>query len=162
MIMGLDITAYSHAKKVDGEFDDDKHTNVYIMEGFESQADGLEPGCYEVFEYGIERFRAGSYSGYNEWRNWLASFVGKTDKAVWEDPDPKIPFVELINFPDNEGTIGPKTSKKLYKDFVKMWPVALESASRLDIDTSMWYLSRYLRWMDAFELAQYDGFVTFH
>ena len=71
-------------------------------------------------------------------------------------------FYELINFADNEGTIGPKTSAKLYKDFVKMYPEALKAASKLDADTSMWYLSRYFRWMDAIELAQYDGFVRFH
>jgi hypothetical protein len=160
--MGLDITAYSHVKKVKGEFDDDKHVNVYILETFKEQADGLTEGCYEVCEYGIERFRAGSYSGYNEWRGWLASIVGKSDKEIWETPDPSIPFVELINFADNEGTIGPRTSKKLHADFVKMYPEALKAASKLDAETSTWYLGRYFKWMDAFELAQWDGFVKFH
>lgn len=160
--MGLDITAYSHAKKVNGEFDDNKHTNVYIIDAFRKQADGLKEGCYEISEYGVERFRAGSYSGYNEWRDWLAHVVGKSDKEIWANPDPSIPFVELINFADNEGTIGPKTSAKLYKDFVKMFPEVLKAATKLDVDTSMWYLSRYFRWMDAFELAQYEGFVQFH
>ena len=160
--MGLDISAYSHVKKVKGKFDDEKHTTLCIIDALRQQADGLEEGCYEVSEYGVERFRAGSYSGYNEWRDWLAHVAGKSDKEVWADPDPTIPFVELINFSDSEGTIGPKTSAKLYEDFVMMWSKALKAASKLDADTSRWYLSRYLRWMDAFELARYEGFVRFH
>lgn len=160
--MGLDISAYCHAKKVDGEFDDERHVNVYIVDAFKTQADGLTEGCYEVNEYYHKHFRAGSYSGYNEWRNWLAHVVGKSDKEIWEDPGPAIPFVELINFADNEGTIGPKTSAKLLKDFQKMYPEVLKAAGKLDPDTSIWYLSRYFRWMDAFECASHDGFVRFH
>ena len=77
-------------------------------------ANGVKMGLDILYNGG--GFRAGSYSGYNQWRNQLANLVGTTDKRIWENPVPG-PFVELINFSDCEGTIDSKTSAKLAKDF---------------------------------------------
>jgi hypothetical protein len=80
--MGLDISYYSDLKFVTSEESDanwNKHTHVYVNRGFTERANGLEDGFYES-EYG-GGFRAGSYSGYNAWRNRLAVMVG-TRKMV--------------------------------------------------------------------------------
>ncbi len=163
--MGLDISAYYGAKKVDGDIEDDHHVNIYILDAFRKQADGLIEGCYElpVPWYFGEHFRAGGYSWYNAWRNWLAGVVGKTDKEIWENPDPSIPFVDLINFADNEGTIGPKTSGKLHEEFVRLWPDALKATKKIEDNyTAIQYMTVYLRFSDAFETARNKGFVVFH
>ena len=65
------------------------------------QADGLLGGYDGVSaEVG---FRAGSYSGYNEWRAILCRMAHGVDPAeLWDNPEKYKgkPFFELINFSD--------------------------------------------------------------
>ena len=89
----------------------------WTEENFPGRTAGIKPGIYS-FERSAE-FRAGSYSGYNEWRDHLARMaVGMSAKKIWASGW-KGPFVELINFPDNEGVIGPVVAAKLAKDFAE-------------------------------------------
>jgi len=63
-----------------------------------------------------QRFRAGSYSGYGEWRNSLATVAGfRSARHAWENAHSG-PFFELLNFADNDGVIGPEVSAKLARD----------------------------------------------
>jgi hypothetical protein len=122
--MALDITAFSRARfvapKADNDYEEHEEEHVYVYAvDWPERLDGREPGWYAV-DGDAMHFRAGSYSGYNHWREQLcAAALGVHPKEVWEDPasfDGR-PFVELINFADNEGAIGPKTSAKLLADF---------------------------------------------
>lgn len=64
----------------------------------------LDGGCYETTaETHTHGFRAGSYTGYNRWREDL-------QRQFNPGRDPEKPFYELIWFADNEGTIGPEAA----------------------------------------------------
>jgi len=112
-------------------------------------------------------FRAGSYSGYNMWRTHLCQIaLDVPPDDVWEDPEAYdgMPFVELINFSDCEGCIGPKTSAKLAADFRQYGGRLREIAPKQitsDEDRGYFFES-YDDWQRAFELASRDGFVIFH
>jgi hypothetical protein len=117
--------------------------------------DGHKEGCYRAAEGSRElSFRAGSYSGYNAWRNELSEFAqGRPAEEVWADPQG--PFAELIIFSDCLGCIGPKTSAKLLQDF-------REFAARARKEQGLFFFKLYELWLCAFELASDGGMVVFH
>lgn len=176
--MGLDITAYSylrhiglHEKDPDlngGETDGwycyrDGHHTAFAYKGFEASFRDIPilgqddtfiyGGCYEDTENTDEHsFRAGSYGGYNQWRD---------DLRVQFNPEvkPELPFYELIYFADNEGTIGPKACRDLAYDF----NTNREAYFAL---TGTGYDGRYDqelydRWTVAMMLGESDGLVRF-
>ena len=92
---------------------------------FLNKLKGLEDGTYISRDGQYTSFRAGSYSGYGTWRDWLAQatmggILGKSGGAttMWASADGGdygLPFMELINFSDADGMIkNPVASKKLY------------------------------------------------
>jgi hypothetical protein len=186
--MGLDISAYSKTAsnflKSDEEVSEEEREQLYESAGvarisanssFEDQLDGYQEGFYRV-KGKSTGFRAGSYSGYNWWRRHLCLMALELEPDdVWSDPEVHEgrPFVELINFSDCEGCIGPETSKKLLADFrahaEKAEAYAKARApgnpNRPDEDEDTvhpWWLENYKEWTEAFELAADDGFVSFH
>ncbi len=105
--MGLDISYYSKVKfirKNDDNDCEDNEVHLWVNTDWPERADGLTDGIYSFDTE--DGFRAGSYDGYNTWREQLAALVGTTPEDVWANPQPG-PFMELINFADNEGFIGP-------------------------------------------------------
>lgn len=175
--MGLDITAYRRLKPAPGaETDDDGYpvdSNHHVMfrQGLLDWTEKNWPGRAGTLTAGIYsfadsfRFRAGSYGGYNEWRNELAKFAcGKTAEEVWASSQHG-PFVELISFADNEGTIGAEVSAKLAKDFADNLSRAVDHAGTLHSIMSGdgdWWLISYKNWLKAFEMAADGGAVNFH
>lgn len=163
--MGLDITAVSGATRIgphDWDNTDDACVNMRDQPDFTQQADGVEPGLYRCREQ--SSFCAGSYGGYNAWRDDLARIAGY---GVAHDPTGRGreyfrgalkagrgPFQELVNFSDCEGTIGPKTSAKLADDF-KLFLAAAEKEGGS-------FLRTYLAFLLAFDMAADGGFVVFH
>lgn len=160
--MGPDIQAFSQCRFVGPAVDDDydeheDHVLIYVLAPFLDRLDGSPQGWYAV-DGQRTYFRAGSYSGYNEWREQLCrAALGVFPRAIWDDPEGFAgkPFVELINFADNEGSIGPKTSAKLLTDF-EQYP---DLPSLVGDD---YFERKYSAWRDAFALASDDGFVVFH
>lgn len=164
--MGLDITAARKITRLSGDYSGDGFYVGSQPDEFVSQADGLEPGTYEAAE--TLKFRAGSYGGYNKWREQLAKLAGYPavrHESHYEPPEDLYaagawdakegPFWELINFSDCEGVIGPKTSAKLAKDFA-------EFQAQADAHPDDWFRDLYTTWRRAFELASDDGAVGFH
>ena len=176
--MGLDITAYSHLKHVGPHEKDpalnegepggpnawcyyENHVEAFAYDCFPASYRGLPVlrtergfvfgGCYETTEETkMHSFCAGSYGGYNRWREALAEQFN----APVGKPDPAKPFYELIWFSDNEGTIGPETAQDLLADFrehADVWRSPFESHRDL-----------YNDWLRAFELAADGGLVRFH
>ncbi|UZD74736.1 hypothetical protein OM992_03295 [Bacillus siamensis] len=117
-------------------------------EHFPGRGEGVDPDKFYTSEESFS-FRAGSYSGYGWWRRKLEEFKGDTA------------FQELINFADNEGTIGPVVSKKLAKDFNEHADAAREYARTLGDAGEVW-LYLYGDWKKAFEMASENGAVNFH
>lgn len=161
--MGLDITAYSKLTEVDERDACDiviaKELLDFTEANFPGRTAGLTVGRYVVDDGGESfGFRAGSYGGYNQWRNDLAIFAGHgSAEAVWNlSRDVTGPFVELINFADNEGYIGPTVSAKLAKDFADHAARCLEQAP------DEYFVLSYQNWAKAFAIAADGGLVDFH
>jgi len=152
--MGLDVVGYSrHGAErrrvlrefgVGGEF-----------------ADRALDICGGVLYSYTERsaFRAGSYSGYNVWRNSLARVAGyspltdgRYDEGAWAATGG--PFWEMINFTDCDGVLGTAVCKKLCADFVAWHDIAREQLSDGDVLT-------YEQFKTTFELAADGGCVVF-
>lgn len=148
--MGLDISALTGLKPVDGEGENTWF--IYINKDFPKQGDGLKEGYYE-FDEEFE-FRAGSYSGYNAWRDRLARLVGYASaEDAWAKNQG--PMIDLINFADNEGVIGPEHCKKLHAEFVEWCDKARQ------ITDDPWFFKSYKNWLKAFKLGSL-GCVLFH
>jgi hypothetical protein len=123
----------------------------------------IEGGCFEYTpETQTHGFRAGSYGGYNVWRANLAEQFNPAP-VTWDDgpsmqqPDPDLPFYELIWFADNEGCIGPEAALHLLADFdlhVNLYSPPEENSD--------WYRQKYEDWHTAFKLAADSGLVRFH
>lgn len=181
--MGLDITAYSHLERIglhhglDAWCTNEDHLRAFAYDAFPASFRGIPVegaqefggttfligGCYVPTEKTeIYRFRAGSYGGYNRWREDLATQFNpygpsdSKDDCAHVPPDPDLPFYELIWFADNEGTIGPEAAADLLEDFREHGPAyAREHADEYDRQC-------YQDWMRAFRLAAHGGLVDFH
>lgn len=114
-------------------------------------------------------FRAGSYSGYNAWRQRLCRLALGVDCGdVWDSPDLYAgkPFVELIDFSDSNGFIGPEASSKLRSDFVRFAGEVEKGLKKgkeggnLSEDDE-WFAESYRDWQKAFSLAADGGVVIF-
>lgn len=175
--MGLDITAASRIEKVDvqvlvreGEtlkeiessgalYDyayDEGLLHVYANKDFPGREAPLEDGFYRVGGEQVS-FPAGAYSGYNRYREALSVMaLGVTPDAVWKNPQEYDgqPFVEQINFADNEGAIGSHAAVKLAGDYA-----AWEARAMGTLDE--WDRDRYRRWRHAFTLAADEGVVIY-
>jgi len=167
--MGLDITAVNRLKLIENYTEGTDgfyvgHTDACFL----SRTDGLQRGTYEYGE--SMGFCAGSYGGYNTWREQLAILAGCYEPTLHEsgyDTKGRMlysagawaatggAFWELINFSDCEGVIGPKTSAKLAKDFA-------DFQSKADQHPDEYFRRKYSEWRQAFELASDDGAVSFH
>ncbi len=176
--MGLDISVYTNVSYVSPQPQNEEcnsFINLYPHPYFDEQADGLKGGWYEAEE--VFSFRAGSYSGYNEWREQLCRMALNVDpEDIWNNPESfkDKPFYYLINFGDNEGIIGPKTSAKLLEDFrdfeekAKEWKMYSEEELAAILADNREYFrnyfyNKYQEWQKAFEIAAtQNGVVELH
>ena len=171
--MGLDITAYRNLTPApiegfdaDGEPLQGDAIRLYRNGDFPGRADDInELLAYVPQEYFA--FHAGSYGGYNQWREQLAELAGypmgeyvrfgvKSESrcvACWNGEQGS--FSELINFADNEGVIGTAVSAKLAQDFA-------EHQDKADAHPDERFRDRYADWRRAFEMAADSGAVSFH
>ena len=164
--MGLDVIAFEHATPVRGHLDQTECDEHYVADadGFPQSFRGLEDGrCYE-FSGREFSFRAGSYSGYNEWRDALAQrALGVSAVVVWAAVDSYAtrPFFELVNFADNQGSIGPLAAADLAADFRGL-RAKVTSQPLDDPDEEAWFRARYDSFAHAFDLAaRGNGLVVF-
>lgn len=178
--MGLDITAYSNLRYIGRHAGDEDqehgynaevtHTEGYSYSDFPHALVGpykvaqsadvdsfITVGCFEITEKTeTHGFRAGSYSGYNRWRDELR-MAFNPDTAV------EVPFHKLICFADNEGTLLTSACRDLLVDFEthrEQWRDHL--VSRFDAPQTKHYAELYEDWAHAFKLAAECGLVDFH
>lgn len=163
--MGLDITVYRNLHPAP-DFTDET-VRATIMPGYEERARGLPEG--PLLGERVFGFHAGSYSGYSAWREQLAklaNYPAVPHQSSWEKESRALhsagawaategPFWELIHFSDCEGTIGPRTSFKLAKDFA-------DFQVKADAHPYEYFRAKYAEWRRAFETAQDFGAVDFH
>ena len=184
--MGLDITAYSKITLLDAVFDADgepidpatrqpitgDYTRAWVTSEFPGRADDIiHRGVYAYDEsLGV---RAGSYSGYNRWRENLAELAGypavpyervpgyspsiahRHDAGCWRSDGG--PFYELICFSDCEGVLGTDTCRKLLGDFDEY-----DSKAATYTGDSTYFYEKYREWRAAMALAADGGMISFH
>lgn len=180
--MGLDISAYRKLTKLDVLFNEDgepvdpatrelvdDYYKVWSNPDFPGRADGLEDrACYSYAEY--EHVFSRSYGGYNRWRETLAKLAGypldyrvtfgvreaSHAAAAWNGKvQAGAPFWELVNFADNEGTIGPVVAAKLARDFAEFD----EHAKAIEGDG---FYEGYCDIRRGLEIASDGGALDFH
>ena len=168
--MGLDVTAYKNVKRLTeftadeyGEPKDVEAVHVFI-DDFKERAGNIDDGYYTYD--GSCGFRAGSYSGYNNWRDELARLAGypvakyaelgleRENHAAGAWAAEGGPFWELINFSDCEGVLGTEVCKKLLADFIEYD----EKAKSFD----PYFYERYKEWTEGMKYAADNGFFNFH
>lgn len=179
--MGLDITAVS-GLVLEHEWDEKRYEEEdydwriispiskrlieFTEEGFPGRTEGLKPGFYKSVD--CFSFGAGSYSGYNRWREQLSKAILDVDpEIIWNNEEKWVgkPFVELIFFSDCEGLIGPKVSTKLAKDFEDYKEKAMKFAAcgpGATFQDGAWFIEKYIQWSKAFSMASDNGYVNFH
>lgn len=165
--MGLDCSAYKNIQQMNEDeieyYDEDEYkepkngTRFYINPGFPHVAQDIrENGIYKYQEK--FNWRAGSYSGYGEWRNWLATIAGfKSSQDFLDNANNETPFHDLINFSDCEGTLGTLTCQKLLKDFITFQ----DKVNSIN-DSYNYYKEIFQTWKSALEMASENGAISFH
>jgi hypothetical protein len=184
--MGLDVRAFNKIVRTDLStrdeedsetyFDDDNYVAFYLNPHFPNAAIGINPDYFYMFEKSIH-LNCGSYGTYNRWRNGLAQMVGyplteydtgfnsiasSYAAACWEGATG--PFSELINFSDCEGTLDETVCKKLAKDFADYQEKANTfNSNDLFVRTGdrAYWLEKYNKWRELFELASDAGAIRF-
>ena len=165
--MGLDIRYYERVRReadldaIDYDEADRRGLERLANDGdpdrWDSRLYDLTPGWHRVAGSAQGRFRAGSYSTYNAWREILCRLAfGVEPHTVWENPDDFTgrPFYEVIDFTDCDGCIGPGVSSKLAEDFRK-------HREKFGVDAEPWELEVYDDFANAFNVARRGGVVMF-
>lgn len=162
--MSLDVTAYEVAtllpehEEPDNFTDEDDYQLAFAAPGLERSLAGLIPRRYYTTSGRSYEFRAGSYIYYDEFRRALCRAALDTDlETIWNDPDTWAdkPFFELLNFADNEGSIGPVAAAALAEDFTTLDEEVTLLFTDLDHQRS------YQEWKSALRLAADTGMVVF-
>lgn len=151
--MGLDVTAYKNIKIVEDEEPEYYFSNT----GFpQSNMNDLENKEIQIdFDEEFD-FRAGSYGGYNKFRNELCISINKISaEELWASKDETLKFYWLINFTNCDGYIGTSYCEILYDEFCKYEEEVKEKLNEY------WHQS-YDNFKEAFRLASGDGLVSFH
>lgn len=102
-----------------------------------------------------------SYRSFGAWRRDLSqAALGVAPETVWAAPTvwASRPFFEVINFADNEGTIGPEAAADLLADFQEY--AHLQDASP-DPEWGTWWEKLWGRWTEGLALASQGGLVRY-
>jgi len=157
--MTLHVAAYADCTITTVELDEEGEPTVpsviraRVNECYPERADGIVKGAW--YRHGRHmRFRAGSYHEYSEWRRRLALMAGYRAENAWEGTVPGAPFLGLVDFADNYGSLGSSTCGVLAADFRTWDDVAALGMSSED-------LKLYRQFQVAFNLASQDGMVVF-
>ncbi len=158
--MGLDVSAHCCVTPVEDTTRNDDwhhehdHVNLYKNPSFPAQFEGMIEGWHDAYD--SYHFCAGPYSRYNRWRAELCRAVHNVEpEIVWNDASyAGEPFYELINFADNEGTIGTAVCGKLMRDFAAHGVILKRGRDR-------YFAHKYDQWAEAFRMGANGGAVCF-
>jgi hypothetical protein len=163
--MGLNVSAYGRLEAIKDnqvEFGDhgipvnERIVSLFNNPDYPYHISGLKESRFFICKGETYQFRAGSYHSYSDWRDWLAKLAGYKDAhEVWQNPTMG-PFVELINFSNLAGTIGPSVSAKLANDF-KDFEHKVKQYEKSD----PFHYRAFQDWKKCFEIATKDGAVNF-
>jgi hypothetical protein len=154
--MGLDITAYQRLVLMEEDDSDEIAVSRGDIEDTETMWPGRTAGLPRADlkladGAGDLEFRAGSYSGYGDWRSELCLLAhGIPATEFWRQERKEGAFFELIHFSDCEGILGPVACRKLAQDFADYQDQANDRGN-------VWFTERYAQWRKACEFAGESG-----
>lgn len=147
--------------------------NSYFEEYWSNHLDPFKTGYYIDKGDAMHSFRVGSYTYYNNWRKLLALSIGFENIGdIWSQGpyNEDIPFIELLDFSDADGSIGPIVSDKLYNDFESMQDEIFEfidnlmfgivKGNKLSMTQVSDFKLVYEDWKLAFDIGRDMGLVT--
>lgn len=150
--MGLSIKVWNNLRPIENETDG----SLVIIEllEFKDRFKNLRPGKYDANL--IKSYYSYPYSMHKEFRDYLAQIFTLTFEEVVTNSEKytRLPFFELINFPDNESCMDWETAQKLHQDFVHYKNHAFKVLPNE-------YHDIYNQWTEIFELAKENGVVEF-
>jgi hypothetical protein len=178
--MGLDIRAVNKiiTKQTEPEaFElgiimNEEPDQFYINPDFPDHTSeyGTKPGVVEYIkseESTTESFRAGSYSGYNKWRNLLSlALLGVKAETAWENVSKyqSYPAWGIINFSDCEGAFDSVKSNNVHEELVdnrdKFVSYIKNDTDIGDMDTEH-YIETYDGMIRCFKLASEAGVLIY-
>ena len=149
-----------------------RDTGSRFEEYWSNHLNPFETGYYRDEGDAQHSFRVGSYSYYSYWRKLLALSIGFENIGdIWQlgPYNEEIPFIELIDFSDADGMIGPNVSEKLYNDFESMQDEVFEfidnlmfgviPGNKLTMTQVSDFKIIYNDWKTAFDIARENGLV---
>jgi|TARA_B110000914_G_C15451442_1_gene441137 hypothetical protein len=147
--------------------------NGYFEKYWTKHLDPFKTGYYRDEGDSEHSFRVGSYSYYGNWRKLLALAIGFEHIGdIWKlgPYNEDIPFIELLDFSDADGNLGPTVSNKLYNDFEGMQDRVYEfidnmmfgviPGNKLNMTEVRDFKIVYEDWKLAFEIARDSGMVS--
>ena len=158
--MAVDIYAIKLGKRVKDEEPDDSTTDLVNVFSYEFEPikhlTMFEEGYYEdLDESDYVHF---SYGLYNMFRKNICKLaLGEDIEYVWDNIEDYIgkPFIEFINFADNEGSFDYVVAEKLYNDFKEYLPKVEQEFDKIDIE-------KYKKYMEILKQAvDYKGIVYY-
>lgn len=157
--MGLDIHAWSQAERLEHHDDDCDDFNVcvayVISPEFHTSLAGLDDGAMYRGS-GEEAHFSASYSGYNRLRDAISlAGIGVRAQHVWGDAErySEHPLFPLVNFADNEGTIGPLAAARIHEGLTA-------TGVRDLVGTDSWALRQFDNLVEVFRVGS-TGMVVF-
>ncbi len=149
--MGLSINVYNNIKLVKSK--DNWDFKAYVIDPeWLYKIKNLKKNKYYIGDR-IFKGMSYSYSSHNRFREELIKLIDRTDllnddgKINWDDLSNDIPFIDFINFADNEGCLDWDVSKIIYLDFVAF-------NEKAKIEMNQYYYPTYETWLKTFEIAQ--------
>ncbi len=158
--MGLDISVYTNLRAATLPIDEDNWVDAEGEEFLHNEGHSFLERCPELNEPQIGEyvcgFRAGSYTGYNRFRDQLAFKVsGKPAEDYWNAGTENLPMHDMINFSDCEGYIGTASCKRLADQFTEHLPGL--------VFDDPYFNQKVREWAIAFKIAaDNNGCVVFH
>ncbi len=166
--MGLDCRAFERVELVNAtskptpeeweQYEDDALVWLGNGPAFAQRNGGLVDGFYR-WSGGTEGWRAGSCSGYGAIRKVVCRLaLGVNAESVWEHPDRFAgrPLVELIEFTDCDGFLGPEVCARLAEQSDSLPHITDALRSQAD-----WWAEVWEQFVAGFKLAAHHGALVF-
>lgn len=141
----------------DGTPEESNVTSFYSNPAYPAHIAGLD--TTQFYRWGGKKMKFGTstYEEYFEFKNHLAQIAGFENlEELWGCGQPAF-FIELINFSNTEGTIGPIICRKLYNDFKDNYDIAGQYFLRLEDGKKFWV--HYQNWCRSLSVARQNGAI---
>ena len=156
--MGLSIRVYNNLKIADKN--QDNSFEIYVIdESWKNKVKNFEYGKSYTGDL-INDSLSYPYYSHNRFREALIRLIQREDlldaegRIKWNELPSDLPFIDLIDFADNEGCLDYEVAKNLFEDF-EQWKLDAEKY------LSEYELEIYKKWKQICKDASNNGVIVF-